>query len=70
MIVVDPHYKDWSRHSTTEYNMWTEFCPDAEEALPDEMLTLQDKGIIITVYVDADHAHNKVTRQLVMGTVS
>ena len=39
MIVVDPHYRDWSRHNITEYDTWTKFYPNVEEAMPDKTLT-------------------------------
>jgi hypothetical protein len=69
MIVVDPNFKDWSGYNTTEYDTWKEFYPDAEEDMPDNMPVPKGKGGRMTVYVDADHAHDKVTRRSVSGIV-
>ena len=41
---------------------WTEFYPDAEEELPPSMPDTKGKPVRMTIYVDADHAHNLVTR--------
>jgi hypothetical protein len=61
-IVIDPGYQDNSKHQATEYEDWKEFFPDAEEQLPNNMLMPYGKKARITVYVDADHAHDVVTR--------
>ena len=44
---------------------WREFYPDAEEELPSDMLKPLGKPFPITAYVDADHAHDQVTRRSV-----
>jgi hypothetical protein len=54
----------------TEFENWKEFYPDAEEQLPDNMPTPYGKKARITVYVDADHAHNVVTRRNCNGETS
>ena len=46
---------------------WTEFYPDAEEELPSDMPDPRGKPVRITVYLDADHAHDVVTRRSVTG---
>ena len=46
---------------------WTEFYPDAEEELPPDQPTPLDTKAQITIYVDADHAHDTVTRRSVTG---
>ena len=46
---------------------WREFYPDAEEELPPDMLKPLGKPVRITAYVDADHAHDQVTRRHVTG---
>ena len=48
---------------------WVEFYPDAEEDLPYDMLVPLGTEAKITVYVDADHARDKVTRRSVSGIV-
>jgi hypothetical protein len=54
----------------TKGQNWIEFYPDAEEDIPRDMLCpLGDKECKITVYVDADHARDKVTRRSVTGII-
>ena len=60
-IVINPSYRDNSKHPPTTFENWKEFYPDAEEQLPDNMPTPYGKKARLTVYVDADHAHDVVT---------
>ena len=46
---------------------WIEWYPDAEEELPPDMPEPKGKSVRITVYLDADHAHDVVTRRSVTG---
>ena len=48
-----------------------EFYPDAEEEIPSKEMLPKPKGkkIRITVYKDADHAHDLVTRRSVTGVL-
>ena len=69
MIVVDPNPPNWEKYVCEEYQTWQEFYPDAEETVPDNMPEALGKKARITVYVDADHAHDKVTRRSVTGAV-
>ena len=48
---------------------WTEFYPDATEELPPNMPTPKGKPVLLTGYVDADHAHDLVTRRSVTGVL-
>ena len=68
-IVVDSNYCDNSTFQINSFDNWQEFYPDAEEDLvPNDMPTPYGKAARITVYVDADHAQDTVTQQLV-GTI-
>ena len=53
----------------TDGQNWVEFYPDAEEDIPSDMLLPLGAEAKITVYVDADHARDKVTRRSVTGIV-
>jgi hypothetical protein len=64
-IVIDPSYHDNSKCQTTEFENWNEFYADDKEQLPENMPTPYGKKARITVYVDADHAHDVVTRRSV-----
>ena len=46
---------------------WSEFYPDATEELPPDMPPPKGKPVLITGYVDADHAHDLVTRRSVQS---
>jgi len=60
-IMIDPKPWDQSTYKPQEHN-WTEAYPNATEELPPDMVTPMGKPAQITCYVDADHAHDKITR--------
>ena len=64
-IVIDSGYRDNSSFIVKEHDNWKEFYPDANEQLPDNMPTPFGKTARITAYIDADHAHDTVTRRSV-----
>lgn len=68
-IIIDPKPMDWSNFSSNDFDTWKEFYPDAEEELPMGMPVPKGAKARITVYVDADHAHDKVTRRSVTGII-
>ena len=53
----------------TKGQNWIEFYPDAEEDVPVDALDPIGNKAKIAVFVDADHASNKVTRRSVTGLV-
>lgn len=70
-LVIDKSNMDHTPYERQDYD-WTEFYPDAAESLPDNMpdpKKLNGQKVVITVYVDADHAHDLVTRRSVTGIV-
>jgi hypothetical protein len=44
-----------------------EFYPDAEEEIPNDLPVSKGPKVRMTVYVDADHAHDLVTRRSITG---
>ena len=48
---------------------WTEFYPDAEKEIPHDILEPKGRKVRLTVYVDADHAHNQVTKRLITSII-
>jgi hypothetical protein len=64
-IIVDSCYRDHSSFNINTFDNWTAFYPDAKEELPYDMPLPFGKKARITVYVDADHAHDTVTRRSV-----
>ena len=51
----------------TSGQQWIEFYPDASEDIPIDMLDPKGMEARLTVYVDAGHARNKVTRLSITG---
>lgn len=65
-IIVDANLMDWSKYKCKEHD-WNEFYPDASEEMPPNMPEPKGKAIRLTVFKDADHAHDVVTRRSVTG---
>jgi len=70
-IMIDPKYPDHSQFDIADYEQWSEFYPDAEEIIPGESERPTPTGpkVRITVYKDADHAHDILTRRSVTGVL-
>ena len=70
-IVIDLRHPDHSCFDVADYDNWKEFCPDAEEAIPseDERPSPLGPKARLTVHVDADHAHDMLTRRSVTGVL-
>ena len=68
-ILCDTSYPDHSKYPTPEEQNWDDFYPDAEEELPPDMPKPLGKPVRITCYVDADHAHCKMTLRSITGIV-
>ena len=66
-ILLDNSYPNHAKFETEIEQDWTEFYPYAEEEIPHDMLEPKGKKARLTVYVDADHAHDQVTRRSVTG---
>ena len=69
-ILFDTSYADTSKYVSEKHEGWSEFYPDCEEEIPHDMPTPKGKPVRLTVYVDADHAHDLVTRRSVTGIVA
>ena len=61
-LVFDPAYRkiDEARFAV---NDWSQFYPDAAEAVPPNIPRPRGKYVVVTVYCDADHAGCRVTRR-------
>jgi len=60
-ILIDPEFRDWKNFHSEDYS-WLEAYPHAVEEVPNDMPEPKGRAARITCYVDADHAHDKVTR--------
>jgi hypothetical protein len=65
-IMVDTRQRILPNIEDVEVN-WQEQYPGAKEELPSDMPIPQGKSVCITAYVDADHAHDQITRRSVTG---
>jgi len=65
-IVFDDSYVD---HGLVERADWHEFYPNAKDTLPPDMPEPRGKPVQITMFVDASHAANVVTRQSRTGVL-
>ena len=66
-IIIDTKERQVQGVENVEVN-WNEQYPGATEELPNDIPTpKKGKEVKITVYVDADHAHDLVTRRSVTG---
>ena len=68
-ILLDTCFPDHSKYETELEQSWQEFYPDAEEDISHDMLKPKGRKARIAVYVDADHAHDQVTRRSVTGII-
>jgi deoxycytidine triphosphate deaminase len=61
-MVFDPLYLDIDMNHFKECD-WKPFYDDVKEVIPENALTPRGKDIDLHLYVDADHAGDKITRQ-------
>ena len=63
-LLMDPTYPSvFDGTQAPEFSDWNEMYPDAEEPIPPDMPRPRGRHVIITCFVDADHASNRVTRR-------
>jgi hypothetical protein len=67
VVIIDTSHTDYSMYPVEYHSNWMEFYPDAGEEIPKDLPP--EKGLIVrmTIYVDADHAHDLVTRRSITG---
>ena len=65
-IMIDPNHHQLPHIEDVEVN-WKEQYPCDGEELPPGMPIPKGKPVKLTVYVDADHAHDQATRRSVTG---
>jgi hypothetical protein len=66
-VIIDTSYTDHSVYPGEDNSNWIEFYPDASEEIPKDLLPKNGPRVRMTVYVDADHAHDLVTRRSITG---
>ena len=67
-IIYDTGYPDHSQYDCIDQD-WSEIYPDAEEEIPQDMPTPKGRKVRMTIYVDANHGHDLITRRSVTGII-
>jgi hypothetical protein len=62
-VIIDTSYPDHSMYSVQDHSIWMEFYPDTSVEIPEDLPPEKGPKFRMTVYVDADHAHDLVTRR-------
>jgi hypothetical protein len=66
-VIIDTSYPDHSVYPVEDHSNWMEFYPDAGEEIPKNLHPEKGPRVRMTVYVDAHHAHDLVTRRSITG---
>jgi hypothetical protein len=62
-VIIDTSYPSLYEYPIEDHPKWKGFYLDAKEAIPKDLPMSKGPKVRMTVYVDADHAHNLVTRR-------
>jgi hypothetical protein len=62
-VIIDTSYPYHSMHFVEDHSIWMEFYPDESEEIPKDLPPEKGPKVRMTVYVDADHAHDLFTRR-------
>jgi hypothetical protein len=62
-VIIDISYPDHSVYPVDDHSNRIELYPDAGEEIPKDLPAEKGPRVRMTVYVDADHAHDLVTRR-------
>jgi hypothetical protein len=66
-VIIDTSFPHQSMYHVEDHSNWMEFYPDASEDIPKDLPPEKGPRVGMTVYVDADHAHDLVTRRSITG---
>jgi hypothetical protein len=66
-VIIDTSYPDHSVYPVEDHSNYMEFYPDAREEIPKDLPFEKGPRDRMTVYVDADHAHDLVTGRSITG---
>jgi hypothetical protein len=68
-VIIDTSYPDHSVYPIEDHSNRIEFYSDASEEIPKGLPPETGSRVRMTVYVDADHAHDLVTRRYITGII-
>jgi hypothetical protein len=66
-LIIDTSYPDHYVYPVEAHSNCMEFYPDAIEEIPKDLPPEKGPRVRMTAYVDADHAHDLVTRRSITG---
>jgi hypothetical protein len=66
-VIIDTSYPDHSMYPVEDHPNSIEFYQDASEEIPEDLPPGKGPRLRMTVYVNADHAHDLVTRRSITG---
>jgi hypothetical protein len=66
-VIIDTSHPSHSEYPVDHHPNWKDFYPDSEEEIPKGLPISRRPKVQMTVYVDADHAHDPVTRRSITG---
>ena len=68
-ILLDNSYPDHSVYKIEDHDSWSETYSDTMEEIPSDMPEPKGRHVRLMVFVDADHAHDQVTRRPITGII-
>jgi hypothetical protein len=66
-VIIDTSCPDHSLYPVEDHSNWMEFYLDASEEIPKDLPPEKGPRVRMTVYVNADHAHDLVIRRTITG---
>jgi hypothetical protein len=66
-FIIDTSYPDHFIYPVEDHSNWMEVYPDGGEEFPKDIPPEKGPRVRMTVYIDADHAHDLVTRRSTTG---
>jgi hypothetical protein len=66
-VIIDTLYPENYVYPVEDHSNWMEFYPDAGEEIPKDLPPEKGPRLMMTVYVDADHAQDLVTKISITG---
>jgi hypothetical protein len=66
-VIIETSYPDHSVYPVEDHSNWMKFYPDVAEEIPKDFPCEKGPRVRMIVYIDADHAHDLVTRRSITG---
>jgi hypothetical protein len=66
-VIINTSYPDYSMYAVEDHSNWVESYRNAGGEIPKDFPSEKGPRVRMTVYVDADHAHDLVTRRSITG---